>query len=89
MGLCDFSRALEKMQQGFKVAREGWNGKGMWITIIRGSDPEQTCGDYSVNGCIWDGECLPWIGMKTADDKFVPWHPSQVDMLAGDWDIVD
>jgi len=28
---------------------------------------------------------LPWIGMKTADDKFVPWLASQTDLLAEDW----
>ena len=27
----------------------------------------------------------PWIGMKTADGKFVPWLASQTDMLAEDW----
>jgi hypothetical protein len=32
---------------------------------------------------------LPWIGMKTADNKFVPWLASQTDILAGDWGIVN
>jgi hypothetical protein len=27
---------------------------------------------------------LPWIGMKTADDCFVPWVASQTDLLAED-----
>lgn len=31
---------------------------------------------------------LPWIGMKTADDGFVPWLASQTDLLAEDWAIV-
>lgn len=31
---------------------------------------------------------LPWIGMKTADDCFVPWLASQTDMLSDDWEIV-
>jgi len=33
-------------------------------------------------------EPLPWIGMKTADDKFVPWLASQTDVLANDWCVV-
>ena len=32
---------------------------------------------------------LPWIGMKTADDTFVPWLASQTDMLAEDWEVVE
>ena len=31
---------------------------------------------------------LPWIGMKTADNKFVPWLASQTDVLAEDWCVV-
>ena len=30
-----------------------------------------------------------WIGMKTADDTFVPWLASQTDMLAEDWEVVE
>jgi hypothetical protein len=33
-------------------------------------------------------QLLPWIGMKTADDGFVPWLASQTDLLAEDWEIV-
>ena len=32
---------------------------------------------------------LPWIGLKTANGKFVPWQASQTDMLADDWVFVD
>lgn len=32
---------------------------------------------------------LPFIAMKTADDKLVPWLASQTDMLADDWVIVE
>jgi hypothetical protein len=31
---------------------------------------------------------LPWIGMKTADNKFVPWLASQTDVLSEDWQII-
>ena len=81
-GCMTFGGALELLKMGFKVARKGWNGKGMWLT---------TCGagNYEVgreDAC--DYERLPWIGMKTADDKFVPWLASQTDMLANDWTVV-
>jgi hypothetical protein len=31
---------------------------------------------------------LPYIFMKTADDKLVPWLASQTDLLSDDWEVV-
>ena len=78
-----FGGALELMKMGFKVARKGWNGKGMWLHYISGSHYE-TWQEDAIKY-----ETLPWIGMKTADDKFVPWLASQTDMLAEDWMVVE
>lgn len=36
-----------------------------------------------------EDELMPWIGMKTADGKFVPWLASQTDLLASDWSVVN
>ena len=33
----DFGDALRAMKDGHKVAREGWNGKNMWIALTPGS----------------------------------------------------
>jgi hypothetical protein len=30
----DFGEALKELKNGKKVAREGWNGKGMWIASM-------------------------------------------------------
>lgn len=90
----NFGLAIEAMRKGEKVARAGWNGKGMWLIYIQGSyastGPCDSYGDYQVNDdkVNFDTERLPWIGMKTADNKFVPWLASQTDMLAEDWQIV-
>ena len=32
---------------------------------------------------------MPFIFMKTADDKIIPWLASQADILAEDWDIIN
>ncbi len=82
-----FGLAIEAMKKGFKVCRTGWNGKGMWLTLIHFAswhvNPEVNgTGAHSLNA-------LPWIGMKTVDDGFVPWFASQTDMLADDWMIVE
>lgn len=83
-----FGLALESLKNGQKVAREGWNGKGMWICMIQRSS-------WQVNPKInmvtnsYSLDALPWIGMKTVDNGFVPWLASQTDMLAEDWMIVE
>lgn len=74
----DFGWALEKLRGGQKVQREGWNGKGMWLALV--ANP-----GLHVHGFPH----APYVGMKTADDKFVPWLCSQTDLLAEDWQIVE
>jgi len=89
--MIDFSAALKALKDGKKVCRSGWNGKDMYLIYIRGSGtddgPNTTSGDYQVNENLIDSEMerLPWIGMKTTDNKFVPWLASQTDLLANDW----
>lgn len=80
-----FGLAIEAMRKTKRVARAGWNGKGMWLTLVSAYDynPEGPP-VVGVLGC----KKLPWIGMKTADNSFVPWLASQTDMLADDWQIV-
>ena len=77
-----FSEALPALKAGYKVCRSGWNGKGMWLKLIGSED-----WTVSVNhlGDVVGLIGLPWIGMKTADDGFVPWLASQTDLLADDW----
>jgi len=76
-----FSMALEALKMGHKVARKGWNGKGMWLHLIPASHWETTRGLELLDG-------RPWVGIKTVDDQFMPWVASQSDMLCEDWGIV-
>lgn len=75
-----FGIALELLKKGLKVARDGWNGKGMWLRIIISDEDKEF--DMGM-------ENLPYIEMKTADNGLVPWLASQTDMLAEDWVIVE
>lgn len=80
-----FSAALNWLKVGKRVARAGWNGKGMWLKLVR-IEP----GNYiTLDGKHGPFALSPYVGMKTADDKFVPWLCSQTDMLAEDWEIVE
>ena len=76
-----FGLALEALKKGQKVSRKGWNGKGQWLYMIPASHWETTRGLELLDG-------RPWIGIKTVDDKFMPWVASQSDMLVTDWEIV-
>ncbi|MCZ4315133.1 DUF2829 domain-containing protein [Comamonadaceae bacterium G21597-S1] len=96
-----FGLSIEALKKGFKVARAGWNGKGMWLVLVPGtqlaklnpgtpyakalSTPEAEC-----SAC----EILPHIDMWTVNAHgrraMLPgWLASQTDMLADDWAIVD
>ena len=82
--LFNFGDALSALKEGERVARLGWNGKGMWLKYVDADEydvSDQTADHRDIG-------LLPWIGMKTADNKFVPWLASQTDILAEDWTIV-
>lgn len=78
-----FGEALMALKKGERVARSGWNGKGMWLILIKGWTVDV---DYetALHGLL----PIPWIGMKTATADFVPWLASQTDVLAEDWTVV-
>ena len=78
-----FGHAVELLKAGNRVAREGWNGKGMWLKLV-------SKGYFDIGCSVVEGaDLLPFIGMKTADNCFVPWLASQTDVLAEDWQIVE
>jgi len=81
VSLLNFSQALDALKLGAKVSRQGWNGKKMWLKLV-------TSWSANLGQLPADYECLPWLAMKTADDKVVPWLASQTDLLACDWSVV-
>ena len=85
--LMSFSDALIFVKKGKRIAREGWNGKGMWLAYVCQNGYAITATQSAVDLSATD--LLPWLGMFTADKKFVPWLASQTDILAEDWMIVD
>lgn len=89
-GNLSFGDAITYLKLGYKVARTGWNGKGMFLFLV----PEST---FKVNrapllSVYPEGTEIQYhahIDMKTADDKVVPWLASQTDMLSNDWCLVN
>lgn len=80
----NFGEAIKYLKRGLKVARKGWNGKGMFLCYVNS-------GNWDMNPEVHKSSLhlLPWIGMKTADNKFVPWLASQTDILAEDWTFAE
>ena len=78
---CTFSDALIALREGKRVARRGWNGRGMYLFHVKKWTYTDARQDNYPN--------LPFIAMKTADDKVVPWLASQTDMLSDDWEVVE
>lgn len=86
----NFGQALEALKQGKCVSREGWNGKGMYVFIIGTTIHEPGIGGWTyTNGKNDNLPLLPFIAMKTADEKVVPWLASQTDILSEDWVIIN
>lgn len=83
---CTFGHAVELLKSGFKLARKGWNGKGMYIEYVAAQ--EWNSSSLERTGLADELKPRPWLGIKTVDDQFMPWVPSQSDILAEDWVLV-
>ena len=91
-----FGEAIEALKLGQKVAREGWNGKGMWLVLVPGQEDAllREGSPYS-NALPMHShvEILPHIDMWTTNAQgrraMLPgWLASQTDMLSEDWQVV-
>lgn len=82
----NFGAALDLLTAGHRIARQGWNGKGMFIYLVpEASYPAQR---GAAKRWLGEGAMVPYqayIAMKTADETVVPWLASQTDILATDW----
>ena len=79
----NFGQALEDLKLGAKVARKGWNGKGIFIELQVPDEHSKMTHPYIF---------IDTTGLQTenpdAPKNRVPWLASQTDMLAEDWVII-
>lgn len=85
----DFGMAISLLKDGKRVARSGWNGKGMFVYLVPAASYPAQRGAAKA----WAGEdaMIPYrayLAMQTVDKDVVPWVASQTDMLANDWSEV-
>lgn len=70
----DFSEALRAAKAGMRVARSGWNGKGMWVSAqFPDRDSKMT---------------RAYLFIQDANGDFGPWTPSSTDLFVEDWVIM-
>lgn len=92
-----FGDAIQAAKQGHKVARRGWNGRGMWVIYNAGSKGQTHAmfdGSVYKNHGVDECEILPHFDMYTVNSEgrramLVGWAASQTDMLANDWAIIN
>jgi hypothetical protein len=68
-----FDMALIRLKTGARMARRGWNGKGMFVRHI------------DAGGVVGGRRMAPFLEFATAQGDLVPWVASQTDLLADDW----
>jgi hypothetical protein len=78
----NFGQAIELLKDGAKVARMGWNGKGMWLKL-------QTPDAHSKMTLPYVYIEYPPGSVAYPNGCRVPWLASQTDTLADDWVVVE
>lgn len=75
-----FGGALAALKDGKRVARNGWNGKGLWLELqVPDAHSKMTLPYIYIN--------YPADAVNTPGAR-VPWLASQTDMLADDWYVL-
>ena len=74
----NYSEALHELKAGRKLARKGWNGKGLSVAIQFPDLGSKMTQPYTYIVTPNDDPAKPPFSM-------VPWIPSQTDQLAEDW----
>jgi len=82
-----FGLAVEAVKKGFKIARRGWNGRGMFVYYVPENRyptvtdvAKKEFGDYAVYN--------PYFAIKNVNGTVSTWVPSVNDCLAEDWHIL-
>lgn len=80
----NFGQAIEALKVGKRVARKGWNGKGIFIELQQPDTNSKMTHPY-----IYIDTTSLQSKNPYARRDLVPWLASQTDMLASDWEVVE
>lgn len=87
-GELTFGQATELARKGYRIARSGWNGAGMFAYIV--SADEYPAKMSQIQG-YFPKDMVPYReywALKTAQEDVAAWTPSGTDTLASDWGVV-
>ena len=84
-----FGDALQALKAGKRVARAGWNGKGMFVYYVPAASYQAQTGVAKE----YFGETAmvpyaPYLAIKNVNETVSTWVPSINDVLAEDWSVV-
>lgn len=92
----NYQQALEYLKVGYKLARAGWNGKGMWVALCMGTKDLHSSMFWNVHS---KAHAEAQGGTATVDPYFIMctaqgtiqmgWNASQADQLATDWMVIE
>ena len=84
-----FGQAIEAAKSGQRIARTGWNGKGLFVYLVPAARyPAQT---GAAKAHFGEGSLVPYnpyLAIKNVDETVSTWVPSVNDCLACDWCVI-
>lgn len=85
----NFGEVLNALQEGKKVTRNGWNGKGMFLYYVPAASYKAmtpiAIETFGENAMV---PYEPYIAMKNAQGTISIWTPSVMDLFANDWEVI-
>ena len=94
--LYDFPSAFRRLIGGERIARQGWNGKDMWLSVsnleVNTVPAERFWSKHNRAHALQNGgsaEVPPCVTLKNAKGQVqMGWLPSQEDLFANDWVVL-
>lgn len=71
-----FEAVLPDLKAGKKAVRTGWEGTELFVELVA---------EGQFNGDVLN----PYFLIKTADEAYSLWSPTDCDILATDWQLVN
>lgn len=84
----NFGEAVNNVKNGHKIAREGWNGKGMFVIYVPEENIDLTKQQekmFGASNIILNEHFL----IKNVNNTLSTWVPSINDCLAEDWYVIE
>ena len=80
-----FGQAIDLVKKGYRIFREGWNGKNQYVELATNISYKTIHGEQvNVEHDAIGSQALAFVGTSGVQ---LGWLASQADMLANDWKV--